>query len=108
VTGDCSYHDFDEQADRWETRGCLAYREAADGARFTTFQDPGAQPRSYGPVAVPAGHVFVLGDNRDHSSDSRYWGFVPDELIEGKAMFVWFSYGEPDGVRLKRLFHPVR
>ena len=69
----------------------------------------------YGPVTVPEGHYFMMGDNRDNSQDSRYWGFLPTHYIKGKALFVYFSFGEePEGisgtiggVRWRRLFHQI-
>src|SRR5687767_665452 len=48
--------------------------------------------RRYGPVTVPANHYFVMGDNRDNSQDSRYWGFLPRGYIKGKALMVYWSY----------------
>jgi signal peptidase I len=50
---------------------------------------------NFGPIQVPADQYFVLGDNRDSSQDSRFWGFVPRDHIKGRALFVYWSW-EPD------------
>jgi signal peptidase I len=50
---------------------------------------------NWGPIVVPNRHYFMLGDNRDNSLDSRYWGFVPDSLIRGRPLVVYYSF-QPD------------
>lgn len=73
------------------------------------IEPPGANPRdNMPPVTVPSGHLFVMGDNRDFSHDSRFWGFVPVEDVKGEAFIIYYSaIGVPD-IRWERLFKIIR
>lgn len=68
---------------RWQTDHLVGN---VDRAGYRPTRD------NWGPVAVPAGHYFVLGDNRDDSEDSRYWGFVTASSLKGKPLFVYYSF----------------
>jgi signal peptidase I len=61
----------------------------------------------YGPVRVPPGHYFVMGDNRDNSQDSRYWGFLPASYVKGRALIIYWSY-DPGASELDRASSGLR
>ncbi len=78
--------------------------------RFATYTDPGIlsqadSPRdNFGPVTVPEDAVFVLGDNRDNSYDSRFWGFVPTDTVKGKVVNIYWSWDRSNSqVRWERI-----
>jgi signal peptidase I len=62
---------------------------------YVQYIDSGSIDAHFGPVHIPSGNYFVLGDNRDNSADSRYWGFLPRENLTGKPLFIYWSYETP-------------
>jgi signal peptidase I len=56
------------------------------------FMGGGVLGANYGPEVVPPDKLFVLGDNRDNSRDSRYWGFLPRDQVKGRALLIYWSY----------------
>ncbi len=81
---------------------------------YTVYKDRGVQanrgtPRdNFGPVKVPKGKLFMMGDNRDRSFDSRYWRFVDESKVQGKAFIIYWSWDGGDSwVRWDRIGDPV-
>ncbi len=71
---------------------------------YTVIEIFDGEGKDFGPVEVPEGYYFVLGDNRDNSRDSRFWGFVPDDYIIGQAFVIYFSIDtQSPGIRFNRI-----
>lgn len=76
---------------------------------FTKYVLGENHPRHYGPFEVPKGHIFMMGDNRDNSADSRAWGALDKKLISGKAMFIYFSWNPSSHtIRFSRIGDIIR
>lgn len=92
------------------------YRQTMSGREFDVMYKKGMSSTSTGtmnfPLVVPEDRIFVMGDNRDNSYDSRFWGFVPVENVYGKAFVIHWSWNRAEGditkmVRWKRIFSTI-
>ncbi|HJQ12459.1 MAG TPA: signal peptidase I [Gemmatimonadaceae bacterium] len=80
------------------------------GLRSSRFGAAPSQPNhdNWGPLVVPARRLFMMGDSRYNSKDSRYWGFVPRENVRGKPLFVYYSYNADDSDRPLPMLTDIR
>ena len=103
--GDLNKMQYANGCDR-AAANCQVYIEKLDQAEYTTMINPGSTFGVNGELFVPEGHYFVMGDNRNHSNDSRIWGYVPEENLVGKAVMIWMHWDwrkDGTGLNLSRV-----
>lgn len=107
--GDCPVPDEGERT-RFDAFGgaCEVVEEKLGERSYRTSLSTESPKSTTAAVLVPEGHIFVMGDHRDKSNDSRYFGTVPINRIKGRALAIYWSSGPVSGVRWDRMMHVVQ
>ncbi len=95
------YEDRDQETSAWRERKGILFVEKMGSVYYLVMNSPYAS--SWGPTVVDDGTLYVIGDNRDNSFDSRAWGGVPFDNIKGEGMIIWWSNGPGPSLRLGRM-----
>jgi signal peptidase I len=102
--GTAKYRAKDEMRQKWVDEVGELWIEKLGDRRYTILETRDDMPfENFGPVKVAYDQVFVLGDNRDNSNDSRSWGMVPFDNIKGRASVIWWSNRRPHGFQWDRV-----
>jgi len=99
------YNDRDQETQGWRTRKGILSLERLGDDYFFVMNSPYSS--SWGPRTVGEGALYVIGDNRDNSFDSRAWGGVPFDNIKGQGMLIWWSNGPGPSLRIGRMGHRI-
>jgi signal peptidase I len=103
-------HEPTEESSRPDDFDTLFVWQRSFGLRASRFGATPDRPThdNWGPIVIPPGHYFMMGDNRYNSKDSRYWGLVPRRNVRGRPLFVYYSYDSEAGLPYFRAFTEIR
>jgi signal peptidase I len=104
--GACIEEERDDRTASWYGQPCVAFIQTLGSTTFAVHHMVGETLEDFGPITVPPGQVFLMGDNRDRSRDSRYYGPLPVEKIKGRVFGILWSAG-PHGIRWDRVLAAI-